>query len=131
MLDEMVTARQVDKLNNAFVCYPVARIQRQARAKRPGCGRGGSAGGRGGFGYGGGFGFAISRVRKSHHDMTRHPVARIQRQARTPQLWADCLDQSGHSSESGSSSVPPPLPCKPLRYIWRRPIPKGGQHRRS
>jgi hypothetical protein len=29
MLDEMVTARQVDKLNNAFVCYPVARTQRQ------------------------------------------------------------------------------------------------------
>src|SRR5262245_29513025 len=31
-------------------CHPVARIQRQARAKRPGCGRGGSAGGRGGLG---------------------------------------------------------------------------------
>jgi Resolvase, N terminal domain len=32
MLDEMVTARQVDKLNNAFVCYPVARTQRQVPA---------------------------------------------------------------------------------------------------
>jgi len=63
--------------------HPVARIQRQVRAKRPGCGRGGSAGGRGGFGYGGGFGLvAISRVRKSHHDMARYPLARIQRQAR-------------------------------------------------
>jgi hypothetical protein len=47
-------------------------------------------GGRGGFGYGGGFGFAMSlalssawreksRVRKSHHDMARHPVRRSQR----------------------------------------------------
>src|SRR5262249_62377107 len=36
--------------------YPVARIHLHARAKRPGCGRGGSAGARGGLGYGGGFG---------------------------------------------------------------------------
>jgi hypothetical protein len=44
--------------------HPVDRIQRQAR-KRPGCGRGGSAGGRGGFGYGGGFGFAMSPILSS------------------------------------------------------------------
>jgi hypothetical protein len=74
--------------------HPVERSQRQARAmdipRRLGCGRGGSAGGRGGFGYGGGFGFVLSpalssalreksRVRKSHHDMARHPVGRSQR----------------------------------------------------
>src|SRR5262249_61887027 len=48
---QRISVRYADGNENQ---YPVARIQRQARAKRPGCGRGGSAGGRGGFGYGGG-----------------------------------------------------------------------------
>jgi hypothetical protein len=57
--------------------YPVARIQRQARAKRPGCGRGGSAGGRGGLGYGGGFGLvgispALSSALQGSCERERH-----------------------------------------------------------
>src|SRR5262249_35895670 len=62
---------------------PVPATDTASIQRRPGCGRGGSAGGRGGFGYGGGFGFVVIPL---------HPRCTVQS---SPRSYSAAFDGQG------------------------------------
>jgi hypothetical protein len=67
----------------------VARIQRQAgiSGRRPGCGRGGSAGGRGGFGYGHDTRALQAQKHSAHGALHRTGAGQVQELLAVSDLW--------------------------------------------